>query len=121
MRAINTIRMADEDIQICPRCNIAWETISTDSRNIVRSQDYYYLDFPSYGKKTRTCPRCDLRTQVKRAHERTNKILVPPSYYELKAAEEKVTRSYEEGAGIEMHDVTNTPDEVWEPEYLGDR
>jgi len=37
--------------------------------------------------------------------------------YELEMA----TRMYEEGVGIELYNDDETPDEVWEPEYLGDR
>jgi len=43
--------------------------------------------------------------------------------YELEM-EEMTMRAYEEGLGIELYDYVeedSVPDEVWEPEYLGDR
>lgn len=39
----------------------------------------------------------------------------------LRYSEEMSMRSYEESIGIELFDSDETPDEVFEPEYLGDR
>lgn len=42
--------------------------------------------------------------------------------FENKLMEEMTMRAYEEGVGIELYDEEDTtPDEVFEPEYLGDR
>lgn len=41
--------------------------------------------------------------------------------FENKLMEEMAMRSYEEGVGIELYDEIEIPDEVFEPEYLGDR
>jgi hypothetical protein len=65
-------------------------------------------------------------------HEKRNNIKMKNNteyLYELESAElcsvkyseEMAIRSYEEGIGIELFDTYETPDEVFEPEYLGDR
>ena len=44
----------DEKVFVCTKCRIAWEPPVPGTRD----DPDYYLDYPSYGKKRKDCPRC---------------------------------------------------------------
>ena len=45
----------DEKVFVCTKCRIAWEAPVPGTRD----DPDYYLDYPSYGKKRKDCPKCE--------------------------------------------------------------
>ena len=55
--------LADKNISYCKKCNRCWELsyIAAKNDKHKQSKEYYtkyYVDFPRYGKKKKTCKWC---------------------------------------------------------------
>jgi len=57
---------ADEVIKYCETCNKCWEKtrlgITENSRTVEKNFIIFYEDFPTYGKKRKTCHQCNGNT-----------------------------------------------------------
>ena len=51
-------RRADRNISYCNSCNQCWESIETKEYLRGTHKIIYLVDFPTYGKKKATCPKC---------------------------------------------------------------
>ena len=56
-------KLADHNICLCKKCNRCWEVVFITYKNIInksKKKKYikYYTDFPTYGKKKKTCVWC---------------------------------------------------------------
>jgi hypothetical protein len=52
-------KLADENINYCKKCNRCWEINAKNDRS--KQKEFYikyYIDFPRYGKKKKTCKWC---------------------------------------------------------------
>ena len=48
-------KKADDAVFYCKSCKNCWEEVNTSSKN---TQVYFYKNFPTYGKKRKTCGEC---------------------------------------------------------------
>ena len=49
----------DNSIKVCKKCNSCWEIdIEANRNNKYKTCYAWYFNFPKYGKKIETCPKC---------------------------------------------------------------
>jgi len=49
-------KSADKKVKYCPDCNRCWILNEFSLPN--KHEPEYYVDFPTYGKQVKACPRC---------------------------------------------------------------
>lgn len=49
--------LTDETVHFCESCSRCWEITKLKSRGITLGY-FFYTDFPTYGKKRKTCGEC---------------------------------------------------------------
>tara|TARA_R100000234_G_C4953448_1_gene158464 strand:+ start:214 stop:519 length:306 start_codon:yes stop_codon:yes gene_type:complete len=61
-------KRADDEILHCTKCNFCWQFNSQLSRTKHYKNNniklyLYYENFPTYGRKKRTCPDCEMKKE----------------------------------------------------------
>lgn len=55
----------DNAIKVCHECNSCWEIdIEANRNNKYKTIYAWYYNFPKYGKKVETCPKCVNKNEV---------------------------------------------------------